>query len=87
MIDRSQLWLALNPPMNEGNESIGQFVRERRKANHLSQQKLAELASVSARFISQLEQGKDTVRLDVVNRVLAVFGKTLGLVDLPRRTK
>ena len=73
--------------MNEGNDSIGQFVRQRRKANHLSQEELAELASVSARFISQLEQGKDTVRLDVVNRVLAVFGKTLGLVDLPRRTK
>ena len=73
--------------MNEGNDSIGQFVRQRRKANHLSQEELAELASVSARFISQLEQGKDTVRLDVVNRVLAVFGRRLGLVDLPRRTK
>ena len=66
---------------------IGSFIRQRRKENKLSQQQLAELAEVSARFISQLEQGKDTVRLDVVNRVLAVFGKTLGLVDLPRRTK
>lgn len=69
----------------DDESSLGQFIRQRRKANRLSQEELAELASVSARFVSELERGKGTVRLDVVNRVLAVFGKVLGLVDLPRR--
>jgi hypothetical protein len=31
-----------------------------------------------------LEQAKPTVRMDAVNKVLAVFGKTLGAVDAPR---
>lgn len=64
--------------------AIGQFVRERRKANQMTQQQLSELAGVGLRFVSELERGKDTVRVDAVNRVLAVFGKTLGVVDAPR---
>lgn len=60
---------------------IGDFVRERRKANKLSQRELAELAGVGVRFITELERGKETVRLDAVQRVLATFGKTLGVMD------
>ena len=63
--------------MNE----IGQFVRRRRKANGLTQQELGELTGVGTRFVSELERGKPTVRVDAVNRVLAAFGKRLGLVD------
>lgn len=61
---------------------IGEFVRERRKANHMTQQQVAELAGVGKRFVSEIERGKSTVRIDAVNRVLAVFGKTSGVVDL-----
>lgn len=63
---------------------LGAFVRERRKANGLSQQALSELAGVSQPFLSELERGKPTLRMDAVNRVLAVFGKRLGVVDAPR---
>jgi y4mF family transcriptional regulator len=63
--------------------TIGAFVRERRKANRMTQQQLAELAGVGKRFVSEIERGKNTVRVDAANRVLAVFGKTLGVVDLP----
>lgn len=64
--------------------SIGKFVQERRKAAGLTQRELAELAGVGTRFISELERGKSTVRLAEVNAVLAVFGKILGIVALPR---
>jgi y4mF family transcriptional regulator len=63
---------------------IGRFVRQRRKANNLSQQQLAELSSVGKRFLIELEAGKPTLRMDAVNKVLAVFGKTLGVVDRSR---
>lgn len=65
-------------------QSPGAFIRERRLANRMTQHALAELAGVSQPFLSQLERGKPTARLDAVNRVLAVFGKQLGVVDAPR---
>jgi y4mF family transcriptional regulator len=60
--------------------AIGSFVRDRRQAAGMSQRELGELASVGTRFVSELERGKSTVRLDAVNKVLAVFGKGLGVV-------
>jgi y4mF family transcriptional regulator len=65
-------------------KDIGDFVRQRRKAADMSQRELGELAGVGTRFVSELERGKPTVRLDAVNKVVAVFGKTLGLVDAPK---
>lgn len=66
------------------NDSIGTFVRTRRKAGHLSQRELGELAGVGTRFVSELERGKATVRVSEVNRVLLVFGKALGIVNAPK---
>jgi y4mF family transcriptional regulator len=65
--------------------AVREFVKSRRKANKLSQQELAELAGVGKRLIVELEAGKPTLRMDAVNRVLAVFGKTLGVVDRPKQ--
>jgi y4mF family transcriptional regulator len=65
-------------------KDIGEFVRQRRKAADMSQRELGELAGVGTRFVSELERGKPTVRLDAVNKVVAVFGKTLGVVDAPK---
>jgi len=62
----------------------GEFVRRRRNSNGLTQAELGELTGVGTRFISELERGKPTLRLDKVSRSLAVFGKRLGLVDAPR---
>jgi len=67
--------------------SIGQFVRDRRRAAGLTQRALGDLAGVGARFISELERDKPTVRIDTVNKVLAVFGKRLGLTDVLRTGK
>lgn len=66
---------------------IGAYVRERRLANGMSQEFLGELAGVGTRFISELERGKPTLRMDAVNKVLAVFGKMLGLIEAPRQEK
>lgn len=63
---------------------VGRFVRARRQANGLTQAQLGELAGVGTRFISELERGKPTLRMDTVNAVLAVFGKQLGVVEAPR---
>lgn len=66
---------------------VGAFVRERRKANKLSQRELGELAGVGTRLISELERGKPTLRMDVVNKVLHVFGKILSYDDAPREVE
>jgi y4mF family transcriptional regulator len=68
----------------EIGKQIGQFVRDRRKAAGFSQSELGELAGVGRRFVSELERAKPTVRVNSVNMVLAVFGKTLGIVDAPK---
>lgn len=67
-----------------GAKVIGTFVRERRKANGLTQRDLGLLARVGKRFVVELEAGKPTLRLDRVERVLAVFGKRVGPVDVER---
>lgn len=62
---------------------MGEFVRERRQANGMTQRELGELAGVGTRFVSELERNKPTVRLDAVRKVLKVFGKTLAVADQP----
>lgn len=68
----------------EFGDRIGSFVRQRRQAGRMTQRELGELASVGTRFVSELERGKPTVRMSAVNKILAVFGKTLGIVEAPR---
>jgi y4mF family transcriptional regulator len=63
---------------------VATFVRQRRKANHMTQKDLAELAGVGRRLVGELERGKPTLRMDAVNAVLLVFGKALGIVELAR---
>jgi y4mF family transcriptional regulator len=63
---------------------IGEFVKLRRKEAGLTQIELAAKAGVGLRFVRELEQGKDSLRTDTVNKVLALFGKCLGPVDLSR---
>lgn len=65
-------------------ESVGVFVRKRRRAAGLTQRQLAELVGTGTRLVSDLENDKPTLRLDAVNRVLAAFGKQLGVIDRPR---
>lgn len=59
-------------------------MRQRRRTERLTQRTLADLAGVAPRVVWELEHGKPTMRMDVVDRVLGVFGKMLGVVDRPR---
>ena len=54
---------------------IGNYIKEERKKAGLTQEEFAMRAGLGLRFIRELEQGKETVRLDKVNQALAMFGK------------
>ncbi len=56
------------------------FVKEKRKAVNLTQPELASKAGVGLRFVRELEQGKETLRIDKVNQVLGLFGYEVGPV-------
>jgi y4mF family transcriptional regulator len=63
---------------------FAEFVKKSRKSAGLTQVELAVKAGVGLRFVRDLEQGKKSLRTDTVNKVLFLFGKCLGPVDLPR---
>jgi len=65
-------------------EILADYVRKNRLAAGLTQPQLAEKAGVGLRFLRKMEQGKATLRMDTVNKVLRLFGKCLGPADLPR---
>ena len=54
---------------------IGQYIKRERKKLGLTQEEFAVRAGLGIRFVRELEQGKETVRLDKVNQALAMFGK------------
>lgn len=58
---------------------ISNFIKEKRKQLGITQIELAERAGVGLRFVRELEQGKQTVRLDKVNQVLSLFGAEVGV--------
>jgi HTH-type transcriptional regulator/antitoxin HipB len=62
---------------------LGRFVRVQRRLKGMTQAELADLARVGRRFICELELGKESLRMDGVNRVLAVLGYRLGAVEMP----
>lgn len=60
--------------------NLAGFIKNKRKSVKLTQPELAEKAGVGLRFIRELEQGKETLRLDKVNQVLQLFGYEVGAV-------
>ncbi len=56
------------------------FVKQKCKQLKLTQPELAERTGVGLRFIGELEHGKQTLRLDKVNQVLALFGSEIGVI-------
>ena len=60
--------------------TLTQYVKDLRKQYRLTQEDLAEKAGVGLRFVRDLEQGKNTLRMDKVNQVLSLFGAELAPV-------
>lgn len=70
--------------MQEKLTDLSKHIKLKRKQNHLTQPELAVKAGVGLRFIRDLEQGKNTLRMDKVNDVLRLFGEHLGPVPINR---
>jgi len=64
---------------------LSAFVKEKRSAVRLTQPELAEKAGVGLRFLRELEQGKETLRIDKVNQVLRLFGYEVGPVEISHK--
>lgn len=60
------------------------FIKEKRRLANLTQPDMAEKAGVGLRFVREMEQGKETLRMDKVNQVLKLFGFELGPVEMKR---
>lgn len=58
------------------------YVKQMRKEYNLTQLELSEKSGVGLRFVRELEQGKETLRLDKVNQVLNLFGAEAGVVPI-----
>jgi HTH-type transcriptional regulator / antitoxin HipB len=54
--------------------NLSQLVKTTRKRQSVRQQDLADLAGVSCRFLSDFENGKETVELGKVLAVLSTLG-------------
>ena len=55
-----------------------------RKQYNLTQVELSEKSGVGLRFVRELEQGKQTLRLDKVNQILNLFGSEVGAVPISK---
>lgn len=54
--------------------TIAEFIKKKRKEAGLTQEEFAFRSGLGLRFVRELEQGKQTVRMDKVNQALAMFG-------------
>ncbi|MBR6015205.1 MAG: helix-turn-helix transcriptional regulator [Firmicutes bacterium] len=54
--------------------TIGTYIKTERKKAGLTQEEFALRSGLGLRFVRDLEQGKETVRMDKVNQAIAMFG-------------
>lgn len=66
---------------------LANFVKEKRKSVNLTQPELAEKAGVGLRFLRELEQGKQSLRIDKVNQVLRLFNYEVGAVPAKKENE
>lgn len=73
--------MAVAEPKDEHDHAqpLGEALRSRRRALHLTQQELADLAGCARRTVHAIEAGKPSVRLNVLLDVLDALGLRLRL--------
>ncbi|MEA3462077.1 MAG: helix-turn-helix domain-containing protein, partial [Bacteroidota bacterium] len=54
-------------------KTLARIIKQHRKAAKLSQLQLAELAGVGKTVVFDIEKGKETVKLDILRRILKVL--------------
>jgi len=52
---------------------IAEFVKNNRKAAGLTQEEFALRSGLGLRFVRELEQGKESLRMDKINQALSMF--------------
>ena len=67
----------LSPAAIRSAENLGIIVAQTRKARGYSQQEFGDIAGVGRRFISELENGKETAQLGKILQVLTALGLDL----------
>lgn len=63
---------------------LAQYIKAKRKEFGLTQVDLSLKSVVGLRFVREMEQSKETLRLDKVNQVLRLFGAELEPVKEER---
>jgi transcriptional regulator with XRE-family HTH domain len=69
----------------QNDNPVANFIREQRVLQGMTQEELAERAAVPLVTLRSVEQGKPTVRMDTLNKVLGFFDSQVGVV--PRQQK
>jgi y4mF family transcriptional regulator len=64
--------------------ALPEYIKQMRKQYRLTQVDLSEKSGVGLRFVRELEQGKQTLRMDKVNQVLNLFGSELTPAPMDR---
>ena len=62
--------------------NLAKFIKAKRKEFGLTQVDLSQKSGVGLRFVREMEQGKETLRLDKVNQVLVLFGVEMAPMKL-----
>lgn len=76
----------MNEPITDS--TLSAYVKEMRRKFGLTQVDLAAKSGVGLRFVRELEQGKQTLRMDKINQVLLLFGHQVGAVPIaPTETR
>lgn len=60
---------------------IGEQLKILRKQYNLTQEQLAVQSGVSFAFINRVENGKTSIRLEVLNEILDLFGCEVAIID------
>ena len=64
--------------------TLSKYVKAMRKQYNLTQVELSVKSGVGLRLVRELEQGKQTLRLDKVNQILNLFGSEVGVVPMTK---
>ena len=62
--------------------NLAKYIKAKRKEFGLTKVDLSQKSGVGLRFVREMEQGKETLRLDKVNQVLALFGAEMAPMKL-----
>ena len=60
---------------------LATFIKKHRKASGLSQLQLAEMAGVGKTSVFDLENGKETIQLDTLRKILKVLNIKVQLIS------